>query len=325
MNSISRRSFVAGAAGSALLVLSACGASNSSSSDDSGEKTYKVGVLQLTQHAALDAANEGFVEALDESGIKYTIDQQNANNDQSACATIASKLVGDGDDLIYVIATPAAQAVAAATSDIPIVGSAITDYAASGLVADNDKPGGNLTGTSDMNPVDDQIAMLQKVLPNAKHVGMLYCTAESNSQLQVEMAEAACDKAGLTHDRYTVSSSNEVQNVVESMVGKVDAGYTPTDNTIAAAAAQVGQIAKEGKLPFITGEENMCMGMGICTLSIDYKELGKMAGQMAVKILKGEDTPANMAIETETGDQLKVVKNEEMAEALGIDLSALDA
>lgn len=325
MNSISRRSFVAGAAGSALLVLSACGASNSSSSDDSGEKTYKVGVLQLTQHAALDAANEGFVEALDESGIKYTIDQQNANNDQSACATIASKLVGDGDDLIYVIATPAAQAVAAATSDIPIVGSAITDYAASGLVADNDKPGGNLTGTSDMNPVDDQIAMLQKVLPNAKHVGMLYCTAESNSQLQVEMAEAACDKAGLTHDRYTVSSSNEVQSVVESMVGKVDAGYTPTDNTIAAAAAQVGQIAKEGKLPFITGEENMCMGMGICTLSIDYKELGKMAGQMAVKILKGEDTPANMAIETEAGDQLKVVKNEEMAEALGIDLSALDA
>lgn len=325
MNSISRRSFVAGAAGSALLVLSACGASNSGSSDDSGEKTYKVGVLQLTQHAALDAANEGFVEALDESGIKYTIDQQNANNDQSACATIASKLVGDGDDLIYVIATPAAQAVAAATSDIPIVGSAITDYAVSGLVADNDKPGGNLTGTSDMNPVDDQIAMLQKVLPNAKHVGMLYCTAESNSQLQVEMAEAACDKAGLTHDRYTVSSSNEVQSVVESMVGKVDAGYTPTDNTIAAAAAQVGQIAKEGKLPFITGEENMCMGMGICTLSIDYKELGKMAGQMAVKILKGEDTPANMAIETETGDQLKVVKNEEMAEALGIDLSALDA
>lgn len=325
MNSISRRSFVAGAAGSALLALSACGASNSGSSDDSGEKTYKVGVLQLTQHAALDAANEGFVEALDESGIKYTIDQQNANNDQSACATIASKLVGDGDDLIYVIATPAAQAVAAATSDIPIVGSAITDYAASGLVADNDKPGGNLTGASDMNPVDDQIAMLQKVLPNAKHVGMLYCTAESNSQLQVEMAEAACDKAGLTHDRYTVSSSNEVQSVVESMVGKVDAGYTPTDNTIAAAAAQVGQIAKEGKLPFITGEENMCMGMGICTLSIDYKELGKMAGQMAVKILKGEDTPANMAIETETGDQLKVVKNEEMAEALGIDLSALDA
>ena len=327
MKSISRRSFVAAGAGAVALGLAACGSSGSSATTAAadGEKSYKIGVLQLTQHAALDAANEGFVAALDASGINYTIDQQNANNDQSACSTIASKLVGDNDDLIYVIATPAAQAVAAATTEIPIVGCAITDYAASGLVADNEKPGGNLTGTSDMNPVDDQIAMLQKVLPEAKHVGMLYCTAESNSLLQIEMAEAACDKAGLTHERFTVSSSNEVQSVVESMIGKVDAGYSPTDNTIAAAAAQVGQICKEGKLPFVTGEENMCMGMGICTLSIDYTELGKMAGEMAVKILTEGADPADMAIKTESGDQLKVVKNEEMAEALGIDLSVLDA
>lgn len=327
MKSISRRSFVAAGAGAVALGLAACGNSGSSAATSAadGEKSYKIGVLQLTQHAALDAANEGFVAALDASGINYTIDQQNANNDQSACSTIASKLVGDSDDLIYVIATPAAQAVAAATTEIPIVGCAITDYAASGLVTDNEKPGGNLTGTSDMNPVDDQIAMLQKVLPEAKHVGMLYCTAESNSLLQIEMAEAACDKAGLTHERFTVSSSNEVQSVVESMVGKVDAGYTPTDNTIAAAAAQIGQICKEGKLPFVTGEENMCMGMGICTLSIDYTELGKMAGEMAVKILTEGADPADMAIESESGDQLKVIKNEEMAEALGIDLSVLDA
>ena len=327
MKPISRRSFVAAGAGAVALGLAACGNSGSSATTSAadGEKSYKIGVLQLTQHAALDAANEGFVAALDASGINYTIDQQNANNDQSACSTIASKLVGDNDDLIYVIATPAAQAVAAATTEIPIVGCAITDYAASGLVADNEKPGGNLTGTSDMNPVDDQIAMLQKVLPEAKHVGMLYCTAESNSLLQIEMAEAACDKAGLTHERFTVSSSNEVQSVVESMVGKVDAGYSPTDNTIAAAAAQIGQICKEGKLPFVTGEENMCMGMGICTLSIDYTELGKMAGEMAVKILTEGADPADMAIESESGDQLKVIKNEEMAEALGIDLSVLDA
>ena len=327
MKSISRRSFVAAGASAVALGLAACGNSGNSATTaaSDGEKSYKIGVLQLTQHAALDAANEGFVAALDASGINYTIDQQNANNDQSACSTIASKLVGDNDDLIYVIATPAAQAVAAATTEIPIVGCAITDYAASGLVADNEKPGGNLTGTSDMNPVDDQIAMLQKVLPEAKHVGMLYCTAESNSLLQIEMAEAACDKAGLTHERFTVSSSNEVQSVVESMIGKVDAGYSPTDNTIAAAAAQVGQICKEGKLPFVTGEENMCMGMGICTLSIDYTELGKMAGEMAVKILAEAADPADMAIESESGDQLKVIKNEEMAEALGIDLSVLDA
>ena len=327
MKSISRRSFVAAGAGVVALGLAACGNSGSyaTTSGADGEKSYKIGVLQLTQHPALDAANDGFVAALDEAGINYTIDQQNANNDQSACSTIASKLVGDNDDLIYVIATPAAQAVAASTTEIPIVGCAITDYAASGLVADNEKPGGNLTGTSDMNPVDDQIAMLQKVLPEAKHVGMLYCTAESNSLLQIEMAEAACDKAGLTHERFTVSSSNEVQSVVESMVGKVDAGYSPTDNTIAAAAAQIGQICKEGKLPFVTGEENMCMGMGICTLSIDYTELGKMAGEMAVKILTEGADHADMAIESESGDQLKVIKNEEMAEALGIDLSVLDA
>ena len=321
---ISRRSLLVSAGLLALAPLAGCGGNSGSGSAAAGSD-YTVGVLQLTEHSALDAANNGFVKAIKKSGLKVKIDQKNAQNDQSTCKSIADKFVGDNVNLIYAIATPAAQAAAGATADIPIVGCAITDYAASGLVADNDKPGGNLTGTSDMNPVDDQIAMLQKVLPEAKHIGMLYCTAESNSQLQIEMAEAACDKAGLTTERFTVSSSNEIQSVVESMVGKVDAGYSPTDNTIAAAAAQVGQIAKEGKLPFITGEENMCMGMGICTVSIDYKELGKMAGEMAVKILKGEDAPANMAIETETGDQLQTIKNEEMAEALGIDLSVLDA
>ena len=328
MSNISRRSFIAGGT-LGLMALAGCSGSQSASSESgsaaSSDKTYKIGVLQLTEHPALDAANEGIVAALDDSGIKYEIDQQNAQNDQSACATIASKLVGDGDDLIFVIATPAAQAVAAATQDIPIVGTAITDYAASGLVADNDAPGGNLTGSSDMNPVDEQIAMLQKVLPEAKHVGMLYCTAEANSVIQVEMAEAACDAAGLTHDRYTVSSSNEVQSVVESMVGKVDAAYAPTDNTIAAGAAQGGQIAKEGKLPIIAGEENMCMQCGICTLSIDYEELGRMAGKMGVEILTEGKKPTDMPIQHEDATTLKVVKNEEMAEALGIDLSVLDA
>lgn len=323
MTNLSRRTFIAGSA-LGLITLAGC-SSNGGSDSGSGDKTYKIGVLQLTEHPALDAANQGIVEALDAAGIKYSIDQQNAQNDQSACATIASKLVGDGDDLIFVIATPAAQAVAAATQDIPIVGTAITDYAASGLVADNDAPGGNLTGSSDMNPVEDQIAMLKKVLPDAKHVGMLYCTAEANSVIQIEMAEKACDAAGLTHDRYTVSSSNEIQSVVESMVGKVDAAYAPTDNTIAAGAAQIGQIAKEGKLPIVCGEENMCSQMGICTLSIDYEELGKMAGQMGVQILTEGKKPAEMAIEHEESSKLKVVKNEEMAQALGIDLSVLDA
>ncbi len=328
---ITRRNFVAasGIAGAAA-VLAGCGSSSGSSSSDSSSSSsstgsYKIGVVQLTEHSALDAANEGFVEALNASGLDVSIDQQNAQNDQSACQTIASKFVGDGVDLIYAIATPAAQAAAAATTDIPIVGSAITDYAASGLVKDNDKPGTNVTGASDLTPVAEQLQMMQKVLPNVKTVGLLYCSAESNSDIQIASAKEELDALGLSYTEYAVSSSNEIQSVVESAVGKVDALYAPTDNTIAAGAAQVGQICKENKLPFITGEEGMCEAGGLFTLSINYKDLGKLAGEMAVKILKGESKPSEMAIEHLSTDELVVVKNEEMAAAIGVDLSALDA
>ena len=323
---ISRRNFVAasGLAGAAA-VLAGCGSSSSSSSSDSGSKTYKIGVVQLTEHSALDASNDGFVEALNASGLEVSIDQQNAQNDQSACQTIASKFVGDGVDLIYAIATPAAQAAAAATTDIPIVGCAITDYAASGLVKDNDKPGTNVTGASDLTPVAEQLQMMQKVLPDVKKVGLLYCSAESNSDIQIASAKEELDALGISYEEYAVSSSNEIQSVVESAVGKVDALYAPTDNTIAAGAAQVGQICKENKLPFITGEEGMCEAGGLFTLSINYTDLGKLAGEMAVKILKGESKPADMAIEHLSTEDLVVVKNEEMATAIGVDLSALDA
>ncbi len=326
---ITRRNFAAASGlAAASAVLAGCGSSSSSSSStssDSGSKTYKIGVVQLTEHAALDATNEGFVEAVNASGLSVSIDQQNAQNDQSACQTIASKFVGDGVDLIYAIATPAAQAAAAATTDIPIVGSAITDYAASGLVKDNDKPGTNVTGASDLTPVAEQLQMMQKVLPDVKKVGLLYCSAESNSDIQIASAKEELDALGIAYDEYAVSSSNEIQSVVESAVGKVDALYAPTDNTIAAGAAQVGQICKENKLPFITGEEGMCEAGGLFTLSINYKDLGKLAGEMAVKILKGESKPSEMAIEHLSTDELVVVKNEEMAAAIGVDLSALDA
>lgn len=333
MSNISRRNFVAGGAAiAAAMGLAACGGSSSSSSENAGtsaetsasDRTYKIGIIQLTQHAALDNAHDGFIAALDAAGLTYELDDQNANNEQSTCTTAVNQFIGEGVDLIYCVATPAAQAALAATEEIPIVGSAITDYAASGLVASNEAPGGNLTGSSDMNPVDEQIEMLTKILPEAKKVGMLYCSAESNSELQVEMAEAACAAAGLETERFTVSSSNEVQSVVESMLDKVDAGYSPTDNTIAAAAVQVGEIVK-GKLPFVVGEQSMCEGMGVCTLSIDYYELGKLAGDMAVSILVDGANPGEMAIQTETTDQLKIIKNEEMAASFNIDLSILDA
>ena len=289
---ISRRSLPVSAGLLALAQLAGCGGNSGSGSAAAGSD-YTIGVLQLTEHSALDAANNGFVKAIKKSGLKVKIDQKNAQNDQSTCKSIADKFVGDGVDLIYAIATPAAQAAAGATADIPIVGCAITDYAASGLVQDNDRPGTNVTGASDLTPVAEQLEMMQKVLPDVKKVGLLYCTAESNSDVQ-------------------------------SAVGKVDALYSPTDNTIAAGASQVGQICKENKLPFVTGEEGMCKAGGLFTLSINYEDLGYAAGEMAVKILKGEAKPEDMAVEHLSSKDLVVVKNDEMAEALGIDLSALD-
>ena len=313
-----------------VLGLAACGGgsdtgSEASSGDASASgDSYKIGVIQLVEHEALDAANKGFIDALDESGITYTADQQNAQGDQSACQTIASKLVGDEDDLILAIATPAAQAVAGATTDIPIVGTAITDFADSGLVASNDAPGNNVTGSSDLTPVAAQIDMLHTVLPDAKTVGVLYCTAEANSELQAAMAKEACEANGLKAVDYTASTSNEIQSVVESMIGKVDAIYVPTDNTMAASAALICSTATENNIPVIAGEEGIFNGGALCTYTIDYYELGKLAGNMAVRILRDGEDPATMAIEYYPEDKLQLLYSEELSEKFGIDASAWD-
>ena len=311
------------------LALTACGSSstNTTTDDKSAESTddttYKIGVLQLTQHAALDKANEGFIAALDESGIKYEVDQQNASGEQSACQTIAEKLVNDGNDLIYAIATPAAQAVAGVTSEIPIVLSAVSDPADSGLVASNDAPGGNVTGTSDLTPVKEQIELLKQILPDAKTVGILFCSSESNSEIQAAMAREACEANGLEHIDFTVSSSNEIQTVVESMVGKVDVIYAPTDNTIAAGMPTVSMIATDNGLPIICGEQGMVDAGGLATYGIDYYQLGYMAGQMAVEILRDGADPATMPIGYLSADQCELSVNDETAAALGIDVSGL--
>jgi len=287
-------------------------------------KTYKIGVIQLVEHAALDAANEGFVAALDDSGISYEIDQQNAQNDQSTCQTIAEKLVNDGNDLILAIATPAAQAVAGATTDIPILVTAVTDPADAGLVQDNEVPGGNVSGTSDLTPVKEQIELLTKLLPDAKRVGILYCSAESNSVFQANMAEEACANAGLESEVFTVSSSNEIQQVVESMVGKVDVIYAPTDNTIAAGMATVTMVANDNGLPTICGEEGMVDAGGLATYGIDYYEIGYMAGQQAVDILVNGADISKMPIGYLSADQCTLKTNQETADILGVDLSVLD-
>ena len=327
MTNISRRNALTLLGSSiAAFGLAACGGgsgnteqpSANTTTADSG-KTYKIGVLQLVEHEALDAANKGFEEALKESGIAYSIDQQNAQGDQSACQTIAAKLVGDGDDLILAIATPAVEACAGATTEIPIVGTAVTDFAASGLVDSNDAPGGNITGSSDLTPVEDQIKMLHTVLPNAKKVGVLWCTAESNSDLQAAMAKEACESLGLEATDFTVSSSNEIQSVVESMAGKVDAIYTPTDNTIAAGMSTVTMVADDNNIPVIAGEAGEFNAGALCTYTISYEELGKLAGKMAVRILTEGASPATMPIEYYPSDKLELLYDEEKAAKLDID------
>ncbi|MCI7730672.1 ABC transporter substrate-binding protein [Enorma burkinafasonensis] len=300
---LTRRSFSAGLAGTAvaafggMIGLAGCsGGESAGSGSAAASGTFRIGVLQLTQHAALDQANEGFIAALDDSGIAYDADQQNASNDQNACQTIAQTFANDGCDLILAIATPAAQAALGATSDIPIIGTAITDFAASGLVDSNDAPGGNLTGTSDMNPVADQIALLQQLVPNAANVGLLFCTAESNS---------------------------EIQSVVEAMVNQVDVVYTPTDNTIASAMTQIASIANEAGVPTICGEVGQVEAGGLASVSINYYELGYRAGEMAVQILAEGADPAEMPVETMTADECDLVYNQATADEIGVDVSAL--
>ena len=264
------------------------------------------------------------MKGLDAAGINYTIDQQNAQNDQSACQTIAEKLVNDGNDLILAIATPAAQAVAGATEEIPVLVTAVTDPADAGLVASNEAPGNNISGTSDLTPVKEQIELLTKLLPEAKKVGILYCSAESNSEFQADLATAACTEAGLETEIFTVSSSNEIQQVVESMVGKVDVLYAPTDNTIAAGMATVTMVANDNGLPTICGEEGMVDAGVLATYGINYYEIGYMAGEMAVDILVNGADVSTMPIGYLSADKCTLKTNQETADMLNIDLSVLD-
>ena len=299
--------------------------SGSSASGDASGTVYKIGVLQLVQHDALDLANKGFFEALDDLGIQYEEEQQNASGEQSNCQTIASGFVNDGVDMIFAIGTQAAQTSAAATEDIPIVLTAVTDPASSGLVESNEAPGKNVTGTSDMNPVTDQIALVKQLVPEAKTVGIIYNSAESNSEIQADMAEAACEAEGLAVERLTISSTNEIQTVVTSAVGKVDVIYAPTDNMVASAMATVAMVANENGLPTIVGEPGMVKNGGLATYGIDYEQLGYQAGEMAAKILTGEAEPADMAIEYQDASKCVFQVNVDTAEALGIDISGLDA
>ena len=284
----------------------------------------KIGIIQLVEHPALDASYKGFVDALAEAGFvdgtNVKIDYQNAQGEQANCVTIAQKFVNERVDLILAIATPAAQAVANLTNKIPILVTAVTDPASAKLVESNEMPGTNVSGTSDLTPCAAQIDLLKRIVPNAKTVGLLYCSSEQNSIFQIELAKAACDKIGLSYIDATVSDSNEIQQVTQSLVGKVDAIYSPTDNMIAAGMATVAQVATENGIPTIVGEEGMVSAGALATYGIDYYELGKQTGAMAVSILKDGAKPATMPIQYLENCTLAV--NEDTRAKLGITLPA---
>lgn len=305
----------------AAMVLAAAGCS-SSGKPASKDEVKKIGIIQLMPHNALDAANQGFVDGLAEAGYvdgeNITIDQQNAQGDQSNCVTIAQKLVNDGEDLILAIATPAAQAAAGATSDIPILVTAVTDPASAGLVDSNEAPGGNVTGTSDLTPIKDQIELLKRIIPDAKTVAILYSSAEDNSRYQADIAKTEIEAAGMEWVEATASQAADVQSVVESLVGKVDVIYSPTDNLIAGAMATVSMIATQNSIPCIVGEEGMVENGGLATYGLSYYNLGRLTAQQAVKILEGEAKPADLPIGYLPKEDCALAVNEDTAAALGI-------
>ncbi len=278
-----------------MFTLAACGGEEAPAADG----TYKVGICQLVQHPALDAATEGFMAALtEELGDKVSFDNQNASNDIPMCSTIVNQFLADGVDLIMANATPALQAASAATTEVPILGTSVTEY---GVALDIDgftgTVGGNISGTSDLAPLDQQAAMLQEWFPEAETVGLLYCSAEANSQYQVDVVKAELEELGYTCEFFSFSDSNDLAAVVETAITTSDVIYVPTDNTVASNTGIIDNICRPAGVPVIAGEEGICGGCGVATLSISYYDLGVATGKMAARILTGEADIAEMPIE----------------------------
>ena len=277
-----------------LLSLAAC-----QSGGQSDDEKLVVGVCQLVPHEALDAATKGFVDALkQELGDKVEIIEKVGGGDMATCTPIVNDFVAKGVDLIMANATPAVQAAAAATDEIPILGTSVTEYGVALDLADfSGVVGTNVSGTSDLAPLDQQAAMIKEWFPDAKNVGLLYCSAEANSLYQVNKVKAELEGMGITATAYAFSDTNDLQTVTQSAADASDVIYIPTDNTVAAATGTVYDVCSAAKVPVIAGEEGICKGCGVATLSISYYDLGVTTGKMAAKILKGEADVSQMAIE----------------------------
>jgi putative ABC transport system substrate-binding protein len=315
----SRTKVVAGFAAAALF-LTACTSDSGTDSDGtttaaSGDDAYSIGINQLVQHPALDAATAGFKEVLDEAGVEVTYDEQNANGEQATALTIAQQFAGKDLDLVLSVATPAAQATAQNITDIPVLFTAVTDPVSAELVDSEEAPGGNVTGTSDVAPIEDQLDLLKELVPDAQKVGIVYASGEVNSQVQVELAQEAAGPRDLEIVTQTVTTANDIQQAVEAL-GDVDAIYVPTDNMVVAGIASLVQVAEQKQIPVIAAEAGTVEGGAVATLGIDYTELGRQTGEMALRILQDGEDPASMAVEKAT--EFTYVINEDAAERLGV-------
>jgi len=281
-----------------------------------------IGIVQIINHAALDAAREGFLRALSdngyEDGVNMTVDYRNAQGNQDTLSSIADYFVGQQVDLILAIATSSAQAVASKTETIPILGTAITDYVEAKLVQSNEAPGYNISGTTDMNPISAQIELITRLVPGAQTIGLIYTSSEVNSQLQARDAKLVIEGLGLAWKEITVNNSNDVQQAVHAIVQECDALYIPTDNTLASAMPLVYEAAVAAKVPVVAGDGNMVMQGGNFTLGIDYEQLGYQTGLMAVQVLREGADVSSMPIESQSQYQYYI--NSTANEAMGIEI-----
>ena len=315
---------------SALMILSraACGGGDDTA-DQTGDgagteepagdgQTYTVGIIQQMQHVALDAATEGFQAALTEKlGDSVSIEFENASGDPSNYSTIANNFVSQNVDLIMANGTSALQAAASATSTIPILGTSITEYGvALGIDDFTGVTGYNVSGTSDLAPLDQQAAMLQEWFPEAQTVGLLYCSAEPNSQYQVDTVQGYLEEAGITCTQYSFSDSNDISAVATTACTENDVIYVPTDNTAANNAELLGNISLDTQTPIIAGEEGICRGCGVATLTISYYDIGYATGEMAYEILVNGADPAEMEIQY--APQFTPKYNPDMCDAFGL-------
>lgn len=271
----------------ALLLVATMGVMSFAGCDSAKNDVYNIGICQLVEHAALDAATKGFQDALTEKlGDKVKFNVQNAQGEQTTAATICNGFVSENVDLILANATSPLQAAAAATTSIPVLGTSVTDYGTALEISDwKGTTGRNISGTSDLAPIDQQEDMLLELFPDAQMVGLLYCSAEANSMYQVELFAAALEADGIAYKEYPIADTNEVQAIVTAAVGECDVLYIPTDNTLASVTETVYNVVNPAGIPVIAGEEGICSGCGVATLSIDYYDLGYATGEMAYEIL----------------------------------------